>query len=117
MSYGSKLVIKDRLKKYYLDNDLGEFNIESLINLLPHNLTTTTEQTQIQETNIETPEVDTTVETDSSQSSSTLNNVLIREEDEDEEDLEPQAKKRKVKVNASYFVQRVCQSLNIKSFF
>ena len=53
-SYGSKLVIKDRLKKYYLDNHLGEFNIESLINLLPHNLTTTTEQTQIQETNIET---------------------------------------------------------------
>ncbi len=73
-------------------NDLGEFNIESLINLLPHNLkATTTEQTQIQETNVETPEVDTTIETDSSQSSSRLNNVPIREEDEDEEDLEPQS--------------------------
>ena len=54
--------------------------------------------------------VETTVETDSSHSSSTLNNVPIREEDEDEEDIEPQAKKRKVKVNVSYFVQRVCQN-------
>ena len=34
VSYGSKLVIKDRLKKYYLDNDLGEFNIESLMTML-----------------------------------------------------------------------------------
>ena len=34
VSYGSKLVIKDRLKKYYLDNDLGEFNIESLMKML-----------------------------------------------------------------------------------
>jgi hypothetical protein len=34
VSYGSKLVIKERLKKYYLDNDLGEFNIESLMTML-----------------------------------------------------------------------------------
>ena len=34
VSYGSKLVIKDRLKKYYLDNDLGEFNLESLMTML-----------------------------------------------------------------------------------
>ena len=94
--YGSKLLVFERIKKHYIDNSLGEFNLDELVEL---------EQVEDNPVAITSSQEAST----SSQVASSLNNVSIEEEEfEEESSSEPAHKKRKLSLAHRQFSLSSC---------
>ncbi len=102
----------ERIKKHYIDNSLGEFNLDELVELdqVEDNPVAIT-SSQEASTSSQVASTSSQVASTSSQVASSLNNVSIEEEEFEEESIsEPAHKKRKTAVHPIYFVSRVCEN-------
>ncbi len=95
----------ERIKKHYIDNSLGEFNLDELVELEQ------VEDSPVAITSSQEASKSSPVASTSSQVASLLNNVSIEEEEFKEESIsEPAHKKRKTAGHPIYFVSRVCEN-------
>ena len=124
--YGKKDQIVARIKKHYIDNDLGIFNLEEYLNTIrtPSEETpseeTPSEEAPSEETPSEEIPLDILPAFDEQEAISpsssiaytqpaSVNNVLIEEEDEEQDDQEEVVtKKRKISVHPIYIVDTIC---------
>ena len=110
-TYGTKLVILDRIKKHYLQNGLGEFNLDQLADARDEEerLSSQPSSQPSSQTSGQAPSILANSQ-EGTNSTNTFSSVPIQEEHVEVEDEGPPLKKRKTTVSVSYFVSSVCDN-------